>query len=56
MFCLISVVIDDCRNGILSLVLSFITGAKAEDTFEDDAFIKSTEAIEIKRSDTEPVC
>ena len=55
MFCVISVVIDDCRNEILSLVL-FITGAKAEDTFEDDAFIKSTEAIETKGSDTEPVC
>ena len=49
-------VIDDFRNEILSLVL-FITGAKAENTFEDDAFIiKSTEAIEAKGSDTEPVC
>ena len=56
MFCVVSVVIDDCWNEILSLVL-FITGAKAEDTFEDNAFIiKSTEAIEAKGSDTEPVC
>ena len=56
MLCVISVVIDDCWNEILSMVL-FITGAKAKDTFEDDAFIiKSTEAIEAKGSDTEPVC
>ena len=55
---MISVVIDDFRNEILSLVF-FITGAKAENTFEDDAFIiKSIEAIEAKGSDTElePVC
>ena len=39
---MISVVIDDCENEILSLVL-FITGAKAEDTFEDDALLLSAQ-------------
>ena len=33
---LCGMVIDDCRNEILSLVVLFITGAKAEDTLHSE--------------------